>query len=220
MEPIHLTLIQKIAIWAIPILFGITLHEVSHGYVASKFGDNTAKMMGRLTLNPFKHIDLVGTIIIPVILVATTGFIFGWAKPVPVNPNNLRNPKKHMAIVAAAGPISNLLMAIFWILIVKLSLWFINNQFHAGVVLFLMGQAGILINIILMVLNLIPIPPLDGSKVLVAVLPKPWDRAFERLTPYGLLILVALLLTGILAQIMQPMIQGVYEFLVIVFNLR
>lgn len=206
-------------IWAIPILFAITLHEAAHGYVAHKFGDDTAKKLGRITLNPLKHIDLVGTIIVPIMMLSTTNFIFGWAKPVPVNDRKLRQPKKHMAIVAAAGPLSNLAMAIFWVLVLKISIIAIKDEMAGGLIIAFMCQAGILINIILMVLNLLPIPPLDGSKILAAFLPPPLDKYINQANLIGLVIVVVLLVTGLLSAIMMPMINGVQKFLFIIFGL-
>ena len=164
----ELTLVQKIAIWALPVLFAITVHEGANGWVASKFGDQTARLAGRLTLNPFKHIDLIGTIIVPLMLLMVSNFIFGWAKPVPVDARNLRHPRYHMALVAAAGPIANFLMALFWAAIAKLG---INLNAWFGVPLIYMGQAGMMINIVLGVLNCLPLPPLDGGRVLYNLLP-------------------------------------------------
>lgn len=200
-------------------IFGITLHEVSHGYVAMLYGDPTAKKLGRLTLNPLKHIDPIGTILVPVIMLLTTSFIFGWAKPVPVNPRNLRNPKPQMAVVAAAGPLSNFLMAIFWVLLLKISIVMVQNQTAGAMVLAFMCQAGILINLVLMVLNLLPFPPLDGSKILTAFLPPPLDKYIDRMSLFGLLILVVLMTTGVLNKIMLPMLQTLQKFLFIVFNI-
>lgn len=214
-----LSIVQKIIIWSVPILFAITVHEAAHGYVAYKFGDNTAKDLGRITINPIKHIDLVGTIILPILMLLTTPFVFGWAKPVPVNPTRLRKPKQHMAYVAIAGPLSNFIMAIFWVIILKGGIYFLKNNIAGGMAMFYMGQAGILINLVLMVLNLIPIPPLDGSKVLLAILPKPWDLWFHKATPFGLIIVVVLLVTGILSKIMFPIIAVLQSGLLSAFGI-
>ena len=196
-------LVQKITIWAIPVIFAITVHEVAHGWVAKKLGDPTADKMGRLTLNPIKHIDPIGTILVPGLLLAMGGFIFGWAKPVPVAFNNLNNPKRDMAIVAAAGPAANLIMAIGWALVIKIGLVLAasNPMFKP---LVLMGIAGININVILMVLNLLPIPPLDGGRVAVGLLPHSAGNALSRVEPYGFFILLALMYTGYLGKIMGP----------------
>ncbi len=200
----ELTLIQKVAVWALPVLFAITVHEVAHGWVAKRLGDPTAMMMGRLTLNPFKHIDLVGTVVVPIILLLLEGFIFGWAKPVPVTWSNLRNPKRDMALVALAGPASNLLMALFWAAVAKIGLMTATAMPMIGLPLFYMGGAGIFINIALMVLNLLPLPPLDGGRVVSGLLPGPLSYKFDRIEPYGFFILLGLLATGVLTTIMNP----------------
>lgn len=211
---------QKIAIWALPVLFAITVHEVAHGFVASRLGDRTAQMMGRLTLNPLKHIDPVGTVLVPlVMLLLPGGFLFGWAKPVPIGYNNLGNPKRDMAIVAAAGPLSNLLMAIGWALLLRLSVELLHTLPWAAQPLFFMAQAGIAINLILMILNLVPVPPLDGGRVLTGLLPARQAAALGALEPYGLMIVLALLLTGVLWRILQPVIQLFNELLLVMVGL-
>lgn len=198
----QLSLVQQIAIWALPVLFAITVHEVAHGWVARLHGDRTAEMLGRLTLNPIKHIDLVGTIVVPVVLLALGGFIFGWAKPVPVSQQNLRNPRRDMALVAAAGPASNLVMALLWAVIAKIAI--IANVAWASEPLVLMGIAGITINLVLAILNLLPIPPLDGGRVLSNLLPARYSDTIDRIEPYGLLILVVLLAFGFLGMLIGP----------------
>lgn len=203
----ELTLVQRVAVWALPILFAITVHEVAHGWVAKKLGDPTAMMLGRLTLNPIKHIDPIGTIVVPVALLLLGGFIFGWAKPVPVTWENLKNPKRDMALVAIAGPLANLMMAILWALVMKLG-FVLGGSFDFLVwPLIYMGGAGITINIVLMLLNLLPIPPLDGGRVLAGILPGPWAWKLSRIEPYGFMIIVALLMTGMLGKILGPPLQ-------------
>ena len=203
----ELTLIQKVVVWALPVLFAITVHEVAHGWMARRLGDPTAMMMGRLTLNPLKHIDPVGTVLVPVILLMLGGFIFGWAKPVPVTWNNLRNPKRDMALVALAGPVSNLIMALIWAVLAKLGMALAHTIPFAGLPLYYMGGAGIFINVALMVLNLLPLPPLDGGRVAAGLLPGPLSYKFGRIEPYGFFILLGLLATGILTAIMNPPLQ-------------
>ncbi len=197
--------IQLLAAWAIPILFAITLHEVAHGWVARYFGDDTAARLGRLSLNPLRHVDPLGTVVVPVLMWLFSGFLFGWAKPVPVVAANLRQPREHMAIVAAAGPLTNLVMAIAWAGVFKLAL-LSGGQGVALQFLTLMAIGGIAINLILMVLNLLPIPPLDGSRVLNGFLPERYARQVDRLEQYGLIIVVVLLVTGTLGRIMGPLL--------------
>ena len=197
----ELSLVQRIVIWVVPVIFAITVHEVAHGWTAKRHGDNTAWMLGRLTLNPLKHIDLIGTIILPgLLLISGTGFIFGWAKPVPVNARNLKNPKQDMAIVAIAGPAANILMALGWAMLARMGV-LINMQ-AATMPMVYMGIAGISINLVLALVNLLPIPPLDGSRVLSGILPNRWSWQYSRLEPYGFYILIALLATGMLGSIL------------------
>jgi Zn-dependent protease len=193
----QLTLMQRIVVWILPVIFAITVHEVAHGWIAKKYGDNTASAQGRLTLNPIKHIDLVGTILLPGLLLLTgTGFIFGWAKPVPVDARNFKNPRKDMAIVALAGPISNLLMALAWALLARIGV-LIGVEF-VSLPLIYTGIAGISINLVLALINLLPIPPLDGSRVLTGILPSYWAWKYNQLERYGFIILLILLYTKIL----------------------
>ncbi|SNR97843.1 Zn-dependent protease (includes SpoIVFB) [Methylobacillus rhizosphaerae] len=200
----ELTLIQKIVIYALPVIFAITVHEAAHGYIARYFGDTTAESLGRITLNPIKHIDPIGTILVPALLVLSgTGFLFGWAKPVPVDYSRLRNPKQDMRWVAAAGPASNFLMAIFWALVYKFASGMTGDF---AVPLSLMGQAGILVNIVLMVLNLLPLPPLDGGRIAVSLMPNQMAYKFAQIERYGFIILLVLMFTGILSKIMMPFI--------------
>ncbi|MFN2348830.1 MAG: site-2 protease family protein [Thioalkalivibrio sp.] len=203
-------IIQTIAIWALPVLFAITLHEVAHGWVAKLLGDTTAQMLGRLTVNPFKHIDPVGTVLVPVGLLIFSAltpappFVFGWAKPVPVNSRNLGRPQRDMAIVAAAGPMANLIMALFWALMIKLGFALLDSYAWVAVPLVYMGIAGVAINILLMVLNLLPVPPLDGGRVVSGFLPPRMSDAYDRIEPYGLFIILGLLATGVLGAIIGP----------------
>jgi Zn-dependent protease len=188
----ELTIVQRIFLSVIPLVFAITVHEVAHGWVAKKYGDNTAYILGRLTLNPFKHIDLIGTIIIPgLLLITKTGFIFGWAKPVPVDTRYFKKPRHDMAVVALAGPISNLLMAIGWVLIARMGV----TIFNGNEALIYIGLSGAEINLQLMLLNLIPIPPLDGARVFSGMLPSYWAWQFNKLERFGFVILLILLNT-------------------------
>jgi len=202
-------IIQAITVYAIPVLLAITLHEAAHGYVARMFGDSTAYMLGRVTLNPIKHIDPVGTIIVPLSIVLLSrlagggGFLFGWAKPVPVNFANLRHPKRDMIWVAAAGPGINLLMAIAWVLFARLLIGAgIKEAFF-----FDMARAGLEVNITLMALNLLPLPPLDGGRILVGLLPRNLAYSLSRVEPYGFFILIALLVTNTLGFFIEPFVR-------------
>ena len=191
----ELSLIQRIVVWVLPVVFAITVHEVAHGWVAKKYGDNTASFLGRLTLNPVKHIDILGTIIIPgLLLLSFTGFIFGWAKPVPVDPRNFKNPKKDMAIVALAGPVANFLMAIAWALIARLGV--IIDLDVLTLPMIYMGIAGISINLVLGLINLIPIPPLDGSRIVTGLLPNKIAYQYNRFERFGFIFLLFLLWSG------------------------
>lgn len=201
----ELTLLQKIIVWAVPVIFAITVHEVAHGWVANFLGDPTAKSRGRLTLNPLKHIDPVGTVILPAILLFLGGFVFGWAKPVPVTWQNLHNPRRDMALVAAAGPLANLVMMILWAILAKLILISQSSSELAGLLL-VMCSAGIIINIVLMVLNLFPVLPLDGGRVMTSLLPVNLARSYARLEPFGLIIIVVLLASGVLGKILIPIV--------------
>jgi len=199
-------LIQTVLIYALPVLFAITVHEAAHGYAARHFGDNTAYMMGRITLNPIKHIDPVGTILMPLLLFfATSGaFLFGYAKPVPVDFSRLRNPKQDMFWVAAAGPGANLFMAFCWAFMLKLAWLLPGNAFTLP--LSEMSKIGILVNCVLMVLNLLPLPPLDGGRIAVSLLPHRLAWKFAQLERWGFPILLLLLFTGILGAVMNPLV--------------
>ncbi len=217
----ELSVIQVIAIYALPVVFAITLHEAAHGYVAKYFGDLTAYSQGRVSLNPIRHIDPFGTVILPLMLAAIAkfiggGFIFGWAKPVPVNFGNLRHPKRDMLWVAAAGPAANLVMAIFWVLMVKLSYTDIAGELSLP--LALMGAAGVMVNAIFMVLNLLPIPPLDGGRIMVSLLPHRLAYPFSRIEPYGFIIILVLLFTKVLDYVMWPFIAITIQMLAAVVD--
>ncbi|MBI1422172.1 MAG: site-2 protease family protein [Gammaproteobacteria bacterium] len=204
----ELSTLQLVTVAILPTLFAIVIHEVSHGWVAMRLGDRTAYAAGRLTLNPLKHIDPIGTILVPALLIITVGFAFGWAKPVPINWNNLHHPKRDIALVAAAGPVANLLMAIFWALLVKIGT-LLPQGFILSTPLIYMGLFGILINTVLMVFNLVPIPPTDGGRILTSLLPPRMAYSVSRIEPYGMFILIGLMLTGILWHLIGPVIHAV-----------
>ncbi|MCX7174142.1 MAG: site-2 protease family protein [Proteobacteria bacterium] len=217
-------LIQTLAIWALPVIFAITLHEAAHGYVARYFGDPTAWQLGRVSLNPLRHIDPVGTILVPALILATSsllaggGILFGWAKPVPVDFGRLRNPKRDMLWVAAAGPGANMVMTLGWACLLKLATLMPESLF--AVPMAEMGKAGIEINAALMLLNLLPIPPLDGGRIAVSLLPHRWAWKFAQLEPYGFVILLALLFTGILGDILGPLIFGFIHLILLIFGFQ
>jgi Zn-dependent protease len=199
-------LIRTITVYALPVLFAITLHEAAHGYVARMFGDDTAHVAGRITLNPLKHIDPVGTIAVPLAILLLSklsggaGLLFGWARPVPVNFARLRHPRRDMIWVAGAGPGANLLMAVLWAMFLTLqeSLGVTEVFFRA------MAVAGVQVNLILMALNLLPLPPLDGGRIAVGLLPRRLGLAYARIEPFGLPILITLLVTGTLGFFLRP----------------
>ena len=203
-----LSLIQKLAVMALPVILAVTLHEAAHGWVADRLGDRTARMMGRISLNPLKHIDPIGTVLVPLGMFALTGFMFGWAKPVPIDPRNLKNPRKDMAWVAAAGPAANLIMAVAWGLAIVFAQAIAHSSPWFAEPLLFMGAAGVLINVILMVLNLLPIPPLDGSRVVASLLPYNAARSYAKIEPYGLFIVLALMISGLLGRIIMPLVVG------------
>jgi Zn-dependent protease len=211
-----LTIIQKLAAYSLPIIFAITVHEAAHGYAAKYFGDMTAFHLKRISLNPLRHIDPLGTIILPALLFfLQAGFIFGWAKPVPVNFSNLRNPKKDMLWVALAGPGANLIMAILWTIVYS------NQQLVPSIgqnFISIMAVAGIQINIVLMVLNLLPLPPLDGGRVAVSLLPYHWSSKLAGLERYGFFILIFLLATGLLGAILSPLIRISQNIILTIFG--
>ncbi|BCB27882.1 peptidase M50 [Sulfurimicrobium lacus] len=213
----ELTLIQQIAVYALPVIFAITLHEAAHGYAAKHFGDTTAYMLGRVSLNPLRHIDPVGTVLVPLVTLALGGILFGWAKPVPVNFGHLRNPKKDMLWVAAAGPGANLFMALFWGLVMKIGLTMPEGSLALPMAL--MGKAGITINTVLMVLNLLPLPPLDGGRIAVSLLPSRLAYSYARIEPYGMIILIALLFSGVLNFVLWPLVNGTMGLVSSLFGL-
>ena len=204
------SLVQTVAIYALPVLFAITLHEAAHGYVARHFGDMTAHAQGRISLNPIRHIDPVGTIVVPILILLLTrnliagGLLFGWAKPVPVNYSALRKPRQHMALVAAAGPAANMIMALIWALVLKVSLVSPAGRFAEP--LELMSQAGIMVNLIFMFLNLLPILPLDGGRIVASLLPTRAAWRYSKLEPFGLPLLVLLLVTNVLSVVLGPLV--------------
>ena len=197
--------IQKITVYAIPLIFAITLHEAAHAFAARYFGDATAYMLGRMTLNPLKHIDPIWTILVPIVTLLFTPFVFGAAKPVPVNFGGLRNPKRDMIWVAAAGPLANLTMMIIWAVMGKIAISLPESD--PVVFLALMAQAGIFVNALLMVFNLFPLLPLDGGRILTGLLPNRLAYAFSRTEPYGMIILIALMLSGIMGKFLWPLVE-------------
>ena len=215
----ELNAIQKIAVLAVPLIFAIVLHEVAHGWVADKLGDHTARSMGRLTLNPISHIDLFGTIILPILCIMMKGPIFGYAKPVPINPYNFKNPRKGMALSSLAGPGINVAMALAFSFLLRVIMPAIEGfapkqawEWFAVPVSLMFGY-GVLINVVLAVLNMIPIPPLDGSRVVDWLLPDKQADAYYRLERYGLLIILALFGLGILGRVISPIIQPILSIL-------
>lgn len=210
-------LIQTIAIAAIPVLFAITLHEAAHGYVARHFGDMTAFQQGRISLNPLRHIDPVGTILLPLMTLLVGGILFGWAKPVPVNFAALRRPKQDMLWVALAGPASNLVMALGWAACIQLAWWWPESYFAEP--LLEMAHLGVKINVILLVLNLLPLPPLDGGRVLVSLLPYRQAMGLSRLEPYGMFILIGMAITPLLGWIIDPPARFLITLIASIFSL-
>ena len=206
-------LVQTIAIFALPVILAITLHEAAHGYVARHFGDMTAYAQGRVSLNPLRHIDIVGTVVVPLLILLFSGgvFLFGWAKPVPVNYSALRSPKQHMAWVAAAGPAANLAMSLAWAMLLKLALVLPPNFFTVPMAA--MARAGILVNLVFMFLNLLPILPLDGGRIVTSLLPGRASWQYAKLEPWGLPILLLLLVTHVLDFVLGPLVNVGVSFI-------
>jgi Zn-dependent protease len=194
----EMSLIQTLVVWTPPVLLAVTLHEVAHGWVARALGDDTADRLGRLSFNPLKHVDPVGTVLVPGVLYVLAGIVFGWAKPVPVNWDKLRNPRRDMALVAVAGPLANVVMLLAWAAVAKFGLSYGQDYFMTT------GLAGIMINAVLIALNLLPVPPLDGSRVVSALLPHDLALQYGRIEPYGLIILLVLIGSGALNRLMEP----------------
>jgi Zn-dependent protease len=195
-----------VLVYAIPVIFAITLHEAAHGYVARHFGDTTAYMLGRVSLNPLKHIDLIGTIVLPLVTLLLSGFMFGWAKPVPVNFNNLRDPKRDMLWVAAAGPGSNLAQMAVWAVVARVLGELPGTQ--VGAFWMAVAEAGITVNVAFAILNLFPLLPLDGGRIVMSLLPNKLSYEYSRLEPYGMAILIVLILTGALGFLLNPVMSA------------
>jgi Zn-dependent protease len=216
-------LASDVAIYALPVIFAITLHEAAHGYVAKHFGDTTAYVLGRVSLNPTRHIDLLGTIVVPLLILLVTswgasrGMLFGWAKPVPVNYHALRSPRRHMMWVAAAGPAANLFMALAWALLWKLVL--VAPETGASYYLLRMSLAGVEVNVVLMLLNLIPLLPLDGGRIVASLLPPRMSDSYARLEPWGFPILLTLMFTNLLWVVLGPIVIGSVQLIANAFHL-
>lgn len=200
-----LSLPVRMLLWAVPVIFAVSVHEVAHGLVAGYFGDNTARRLGRLSLNPFRHVDPIGSIVVPGVLLWISGFVFGWARPVPVNVQSLNNPGRDIIFVAAAGPLANLLMSLFWAFFMKLGVWVSTSLSSAGVVMVYLGAAGVFINAAIMMLNLLPLPPLDGGRILTGLMPDRVARLLIRIEPWGFPILLVMIVAGLAGKLIWPM---------------
>jgi Zn-dependent protease len=216
----NLTLIQQICVWILPVLFAITIHEAAHGYVAYKLGDPTAKLLGRVSINPLVHIDPIGTIAVPLLvgILSNFQFVFGWAKPVPITYQNFKNKRRDISLVSIAGPVSNILMAILWAIFLKI---IVSNFSFNDLSSFLVNtaKAGIIINVVLFALNILPIPPLDGSKIASSLMPPKYAYHYDKIEPYGFIILMVLMFTNILQYILLPIISTALNFVKILINL-
>jgi Zn-dependent protease len=209
----ELNLAQRVAVWALPLVFAVTVHEAAHGWVADRLGDPTARKLGRITFNPLPHIDLVGTIVVPLLMLTFTGFLIGWAKPVPVAVQRLGHPKRDMAIVAAAGPAVNLVMATLWSFVLLVAHNLVHSLPALAVPLLLMAIAGVFVNLVLMAINLLPVPPLDGGRVVTGLLPMAAARVYARIEPFGMIILILLLISGVVGMILAPIVFGAIQVL-------
>ena len=209
----------KILVYAIPVIFAITLHEAAHGYVAKHFGDNTAWMLGRVSLNPIRHIDPLGTIVLPLVTVMLSGFMFGWAKPVPVNFNNLRDPKRDSLWVAAAGPGSNIVQALIWATVALVLASVVSPTGLAGGFWLAVAEAGVQVNVVFAILNLFPLLPLDGGRIVTSLLPNRLAYAYSRTEPFGMLILIVLIVTGVLNYVLGPLMVGTLNLIYTAFGL-
>jgi Zn-dependent protease len=203
--------IRMIAVGAIPVIFAITLHEVAHGWMARRYGDRSAEMLGRLSLNPLRHVDPLGTVLVPLLTLWLGGLMFGWAKPVPINPRAMRNPKRAMVAVAAAGPAANLLMALGWAWSLHLAAGLAQWAPVAGDFLGRMARVGVIFNVLLGIFNLLPVPPLDGGRVLRGLVPESIGRRLDVIEPYGLIIIMGLLLLGVLNIVLGPLFRTVLD---------
>ena len=203
-----LNFLLRVVLWIVPVYLAISMHELSHGFMASWFGDNTARERGRLTLNPVRHIDPVGSIAVPAFLLLLGGFVFGWARPVPVNTYKLNNPNRDMILVAAAGPLSNLLMSIGWAFILKSGLLLLQSEPGFALVLIYLGAAGVVINSAIMMFNLLPLLPLDGGRVVACLLPERLRASYARTEPWGFPLLLVAVFAGIVGKVIWPMMVG------------
>lgn len=212
---------QQVVVWILPVLFALTLHEAAHAYTAYYLGDTTPKLLNRLSFNPLNHIDPIGTILVPIItlFLSNFSFVFGWAKPVPMNTTYFKNLRRDIALTTAAGPLANLLMAFLWAICLKISTFYSPEDSNLALFMLLSGNAGIIINLMFCFLNLIPIPPLDGSRIVSSLLPHRAIVTYNKLEPYGFLILFVLLFLGVLSWILSPLISSTYTFFKLILNI-